>query len=235
MRKLFPVKKLIILVTILALPGFLYYLLQEKGKNRYRPLPIMGPKRVAATYHTRRGVKIPDTVYHTIGSFKLVNQEADTIKFPADTVQLTVVNFFFTRCPSFCGNMNHEMERVAREFERNNLVKFISVSVDPDYDTSPVLNQYAKRYHFRPGQWQFLTGSQQEIFKLAKQDFLVDAVRDTTQAANIIHSPMLILVDPERRIRGYYDSGAKEQVDKLIDEIKVLIAEELRRVKAGGF
>ncbi len=43
---------------------------------------------------------------------------------------------------------------------------------------------------------------------------------------------MLILIDPKKRIRGYYDSTNKEQVDKLIDEVKVQIVEELRQVTA---
>ncbi|HCN84178.1 MAG TPA: electron transporter, partial [Sphingobacteriaceae bacterium] len=66
MNNSFPVKKILILVTILAVPGFLYYLLQDKGKNRYHPLSYFGPKQLANTFHTTRGKKIPDTVYHTI-------------------------------------------------------------------------------------------------------------------------------------------------------------------------
>ena len=51
----FPIFKILILVTILAVPGFLYYMLQAKGKNRYKPLPIFGPKIVASTFHTKKG------------------------------------------------------------------------------------------------------------------------------------------------------------------------------------
>ena len=60
----FPIFKILILVTILAVPGFLYYLLQAKGKNRYKPLPVYGPKEVAATFTTKRRKKIPDTIFH---------------------------------------------------------------------------------------------------------------------------------------------------------------------------
>jgi protein SCO1/2 len=43
---------------------------------------------------------------------------------------------------------------------------------------------------------------------------------------------MLILLDPQKRIRGYYDSSrGPEQVNLLIDEIKLLITEELRSIK----
>ncbi|MDF3077337.1 MAG: redoxin protein [Sphingobacteriaceae bacterium] len=235
MKNNFSVKKILILATILVLPGFLYYLLKEKGKNRYRPLQIYGAKKATGTFHTYRGKQIPDTIYHLVDSFKLVNQLGNTVAFPADTQKITIVNFFFTRCPTFCQNMNGEMARVVDEYQKNRLLKFLSISVDPDYDTPDVLRKYSEQYYPAPGKWDFLTGDKATIYRLSRQSFLVDALKDTAQQNNIIHSPMLILVDPQRRIRGFYDSGRKDQVDKLIDEVKVLIAEELRHVKNVGF
>ncbi|TZF85526.1 SCO family protein (plasmid) [Pedobacter sp. BS3] len=229
-----PIKKVLILVAILALPGFLYYLLKEKGKNRYKPLAIYGPKQVAKTFHTWHGKQIPDTIYHTISDFKLLNQDSIAVSFPADTNKIYVVNFFFTRCPSFCRNMNNEMQRVAERYKKNDFLRFLSITVDPDYDTPSVLKKYAAQFGASSGKWDFLTGNQQQIFGLAHDGFLVDALTHTLSASpNYIHSPMLILVDPHKRIRGYYDSNSKEQVDQLIDEIKVLIVEELRQIRAA--
>ncbi|MGB4775576.1 MAG: SCO family protein [Daejeonella sp.] len=224
-------KKILILVTILAVPGFLYYLLQEKGKNRYRPLAKFGPKEIASTFHKVRGKQIPDTIYHTISDFKLTNQDDQPISFDARNKQITVVNFFFTRCTAFCPAMNKEMQRVVQQYEKNKLLRFLSITVDPGYDTPAILKQYVQKYNQKSGKWDFLTGPAPLISKLAKQDFLVDVVKDTTRVNNYIHSSMLILTDPQKRIRGYYDSTNKEEVDKLIDEIKVLITEELRNKK----
>ncbi|NEU08728.1 SCO family protein [Flavihumibacter sp. R14] len=227
----FPLKKILILVTMLAVPGLLYYLLQEKGKNRYRPLSIYGPKEVSKTFHTKRGKKIADTVYHTVRPFKLINQDQEPVVFPADSHQITVVNFFFSRCPSFCSDMNKEVERVSSRFSKNRLLQFFSITVDPEHDNSSILKSYSAQFKNRPAKWNFLTGDKSEIYKLAHESFLVDALKDTTTTSNFIHSPMLILLDPQQRIRGYYDSANKEEVDKLTDEIKVLITEELRGVK----
>lgn len=230
--RFFPVKKILVLLILLAVPGSLYFLLKAKGENRYRPLHIYGPKKLADTYHTKRGKQIRDTLYHQIRDFKLLNQEGDTIKFPADSNQITVVNFFFSRCPTFCSKMNKEMARVAKIYNNNRLMRFISISVDPEYDTPEMLNKYSKAYVAENKKWDFVTGDQAFIHDLAKRDFLVDALKDTSQTANFIHSPMLILVDPQKRIRGYYDStGGNEQMNNLVDEIKVLITEDLRNVK----
>lgn len=228
----FPVKKILVLLILLAVPGTLYYLLKEKGQNRYRPLPIYGTKQVGTTFHTKRGKQIPDTIYHVVRDFKLLNQHADTISFPTDSNQITVVNFFYTRCPVSCFNMNKEMSRVARIFNNNRLMRFISISVDPDFDKPAVLYEYSKPFVAENKKWDFVSGNKDLIYSMAKNDFLVDVIADTTRKGNIIHSPMLILLDPQKRIRGYYDSSrGNEQVNLLIDEIKVLITEELRNVK----
>lgn len=216
---------------MLAVPGFLYYLLTEKGKNRYKPLQIYGSREVASTFHTKRGKQIPDTIYHTIRDFSLTNQAGVKVKFPGDTAQIMVVNFFYSSCTSFCRHMNTEMQRVQKTFARNHFVRFISITVDPETDTPERLAEYSKTFGAKAGKWDYLTGDKAFIYELAREDFLVDALPDPGQPGNIIHSPMLILVDPHMRIRGFYDSGSRERVDVLTDEIKVLIAEELRNVK----
>lgn len=216
---------------MLAVPGLLYYLLQEKGKNRYRPLSIYGPKEVGSTFTTKRGRKIPDTLYHTVRPFKLTDQNRQPVIFPADSHRITVVNFFFTRCPTFCADMNKQVDKIGYMYARNRLLQFYSISVDPEYDSPAVLKAYASRFQYKPANWSLLTGDKAAIYKLAKEDFLVDALRDTTNDVNFIHSPMLMLLDPQQRIRGYYDSANKEEVDKLVDEIKVLITEEIRNIK----
>lgn len=222
-------KKILILVTLLAVPGFLYYLLQDKGKNRYRPLEIFGPKQVASTFHTKRGKKIPDTIYHTIDNFKLISQTGDTISFPADTATISVVNFFFTRCRN-CLILNRQMERLADEYARNRMLRFYTITADPAFDTPPVLKQYAASFRVPENKWEFLTGDKELIYHLAKNDFLIDILAKGERPEDIMHNPLFILVDPQKRIRGFYDPSSKEQVDKLSDEIKVLIAEQLRKV-----
>ncbi len=228
----FPVKKILVLLILLVVPASVYYLLKAKGENRYRPLSIYGPKQPASTFHTKRGKQIRDTLYHEIRDFKLLNQNGDSTSFPADSSQITVVNFFFSRCPAFCSSMNKEMARVAKINNGNRLLRFLSISVDPEYDKPGVLKAYSKKYVVENKKWEFLTGDKQFIYSLAKNDFRVDAIQDTTKEKNFIHSPMIILVDSRKRIRGYYDStGGNDQMNLLVDEIRVLMAEELRNVK----
>ena len=224
----FTVKKILILVTILAFPGFLYWMLTVKGKNRYKSLAFFGPKQVASTFHTKRGVQIPDTLYHTVRDFTLLNQDSVAFIFPAKTHRISVVNFFYTRCTVFCASMNQQVNYLAKKYQRNSLLQFVSISVDGAHDSPTALRSYQQTTGFQSTNWSLLTGQQPEVAELAKQSFLVDVLPDPAQPSTIIHSSMLVLLDPQKRIRGYYDSLSKEQMEKLDDELKVLINEELR-------
>lgn len=224
----FTVKKVLILVTILAFPGFLYWMLTVKGKNRYKSLSFFGPKQVANTFHTKRGVQIADTLYHTVRNFTLLNQDSVAFIFPAKTHRISVVNFFYTRCTVFCASMNQQVNYLAKKYQRNSLLQFVSISVDGGHDSPTALRSYQQTTGFQSTNWSLLTGQQPEVAELAKQSFLVDVLPDPAQPTTIIHSSMLVLLDPQKRIRGYYDSLSKEQMEKLDDELKVLINEELR-------
>jgi cytochrome oxidase Cu insertion factor (SCO1/SenC/PrrC family) len=54
----------------------------------------------------------------------------------------------------------------------------------------------------------------------------VDKANDTTQGElGYVHSDMLVLVDPELRIRGFYSGLDSLQVKRLSDDINLLLLE----------
>ncbi|MFB2119584.1 SCO family protein [Parapedobacter sp. 2B3] len=222
------IKKILILATILILPGFLYFLLERKGENRYQNLPIYGEKTLTGTFTNRMGKQVPDTLFHQITPFSLTDAHGDPVSVLMNDTTISVVNFFFTRCATFCKHMNDEMNRVAERFAGNGMVNFYTLTVDTVYDTPEVLRAYAEVYQPDTKKWHFLTSGEDDVYEIARNGFLVDAVRDTTREANFIHSSSLILVDSKRRIRGYYDVNTKKEVDRLIDEVKLLLVQEIR-------
>ncbi len=222
------IKKIMILAAILILPGFLYFLLERKAENRYQNLPIYGEKVLTGTSTSRMGKQVPDTLFHQITPFSLTNQIGVPVSVLQEDTTISVVNFFYTRCTTFCKHMNDEMNRVADRFANNQMVNFYTITVDTAYDTPEVLQAYAKDYRPETKKWHFLTGGKDDVYNVARNGFLVDAVEDTTRDAHFIHSSSLILVDSKRRIRGYYDVNQKKEVDRLIDELKLLLVQEIR-------
>ena len=223
-------KKISILVLILAVPGFLYYLLTAKGKNRYHPLPIYGPKELAKTFTYFHGKAIPDTVYHAIPDFKLTDQDTKPVTQKALEHKITIVGFFYTACPTVCAKLNHNMASLAKEYQNNRLIGFMSITVDPEHDTAAKLLAYKKQYGIKPGKWEFLTGDTTAVYGLARNGFLVNAVK--LPGGDFVYSDKLILIDADKRIRGYYGGTLDAEIDRLDGEIKVQITEELRKIKA---
>lgn len=230
-----PIKKILILVTILAVPGFLYYLLQEKGKNRYKPLAIYGPKQVATTFHSVRGKQIPDTIYHMVEDFKLLNQKADTTTWKSYKGKVIVLNLFYSNDRPFGVDFaNKAMEGFTKVYEKNDMIHFIGVTVDPQQDQPAVLTEYAKKINAVAGKWDLLTGDSTQVYQLIRKGLLLDALKTTTNGfTKFTYGNMFVLLDSEHRIRGYYEATNQEALSKLDDEIKVLVAEELRNMRDG--
>lgn len=228
----FPLPKILILITILAVPGFLYYLLQEKGKNRYKPLPIFGPKVVAGTFHTKRGEKIPDTIYHHIPSLNLESSSGDTINISDFKGKLTIVNFFYSKNKESVPKINEGLLSLYDEYKDNKIIKFLSISVDPASDSVPVLFQYAKKLNAKKGKWEIATTDTASLYPVIRSQFFVNVLKDPQDQSRFIFSDKLILLDAEQRIRGYYTATSYNEIKRLSDESKVMITEELRKIKA---
>ncbi len=220
-------KKIIILGLILALPGFLYYLLTAKGKNRYKPLPVYGPKQVAKTGHKFHGKFIPDTIFHKLNDFNLIDQNGNLLSLKSFDKKIIVFNFFYIRGGQQSNKINIAVDSLAALYSRNKMVYFVSVSVDPERDKGSVLKAYADQNKPVYPHRLFLTGDTTNVYNLARNGLLVDALKTTD--GQFIYSNKLVLVDSEKRIRGYYSSIMPDDISRITDEIKVLITEELRK------
>ncbi len=227
MKKTSLPKKIIILVIVLALPGFLYYLLTVGGKNRYKPLPIFGDKQVAKTTHKVKGKDVPDTIYHKLPDFELTDQNGNKVNLKTFDNKIFIINFFYTACPSVCTLMNENVNALDSIYSKNKMTYFVSVTVDPKDDDIAGLKKYAASFKHLSVKRLFLTGDTATIYNLARKGLLVDAVQ--TGPKDFVYSDKLILVDGEKRIRGYYNGAQPTEVDRLNDEIKVLITDELRK------
>lgn len=207
--------KIIIVLSILTLP-ILFFFVLKKGKYNYRHLDFFGPKEVNAS---------GDTTYFMVPDFKLVNQNGDTISQKNLDGKIYVANFFFASCPGVCPKMTDEVKTVQDEFKKNNDVVFVSHTVDPEHDSLPALTAFAKKHGADLTKWFFVTGNQDSIYDLAIKGYLVPAAEDARAEGGFLHSQDLLLIDKDKRIRGIYDSLDPKEIQRLKDEIKVLIYE----------
>ncbi|WP_183565103.1 SCO family protein [Mucilaginibacter sp. SP1R1] len=203
-----------------ALVIILFYSACKSNKTP-SALPILGNREPVTK--TVDGKTITDTVYSTIPDFKFVNQYADTITGKSLDGKIYVADFFFTTCPSICPVMHRNMLKVYNEFKTDDNFRIISHTIDPKYDTVPVLKKYADKLGISGNTWWLLHGTKDETYQIAK-NYLV-SVQEKNPQGEYIHDGYFILVDKQKRIRGTYDGTDPAQVTKLIADIKVLKAE----------
>lgn len=129
-----------------------------------------------------------------------------------------VVDFIFTSCQMACPKMTTAMKRIYDEFEAAEDLRFLSVSTDPGTDTVEVLHDYARRFGVDEERWIFGRVEGEELVRLSEKEFLLGA-----SGFPVGHSLKFVLVDDERRIRGYYDSESEEELTELRQELRRML------------
>jgi protein SCO1/2 len=164
-----------------------------------------------------------DTVYQTIPGFKTINQYGDSITNVSLNGNIYVADFFFTTCPSICPTMHRNMLKVYDAFKAEKDIKIISYTIDPKHDSVAVLKKYADKMGITGNSWWLLQGNKEEIYKLSESYLVGKPKEDARQ--QFIHDGFFVLIDKQKRIRGFYDGTLPEQVDKLVTDIKKLKTE----------
>jgi len=204
-----------LLVAILVIPALIFLFLKNFGKNHFR-LPVFF---AMDSVKTDKGYEITNA--HAIPEFTLTTHNGRNFSFTEFKDDIKVIDFFFTRCGSICPKMTNQLTRIQEVFEKDEDIKILSITVDPLYDTPDTLKNYADQYGAN-NKWLFLTGEKDTIYKLAQKGFFLSAMEDQEHPVDFIHSEKIVLVDKNGWIRGYYNGTDKKDVDRLIDEIRVL-------------
>lgn len=208
-----------VLVCILLIPVLIFMFLKGFGKNEY-DLPVFFEKGVDNPFLE---CPIGDTTQHVIPDFTFTNQSGKAIGRKEMEGKVTIVDFFFTSCPSICPVMSREMERVNDMFRDEQKVQIMSISIDPEYDTPQILKTYADEHNAIPGKWHFLSGPKDLTYQLARCGFVLPTLDGNGVPDDFVHSDKFILIDELGRIRGYYSGTNREDVDLLMLETKVLL------------
>ncbi len=186
--------------------------------GRQKALPYLGHHEVNAA---------GDSVYHRIPDFSFVNQDGDTLTQEDVDGKVYVADFFFSTCPTICPIMKTQMLRIHEKYKGNDSLLILSHSINPRYDTPEVLKRYKEKLGVTSPQWQFLTGTQTDIYQLAQHSYLTSALEDSSavEDGGFIHSGAFVLIDKDRHIRAIYDGTKEKEVDKLMGAIDQLLSD----------
>ena len=150
------------------------------------------------------------------GPFQLTDQNGKAVTDKSLKGKPTLIFFGYTHCPDVCPTSLFEISEVLRAMGKDaDKVNAIFISVDPERDTPERLAEYAERFDVEPGRWIFLTGDKPQIRSLVQEGFHLGidepSPEELAQGAEaVLHSTRFVLVDPQGRIRGYYDGNDDE-------------------------
>lgn len=142
--------------------------------------------------------------------------------------QVWIANFIFTRCGMTCPRQTRDLVRLQKQLAdhpQRDSIHFVSITVDPEFDTAEVLTAYAEQQGADLAHWSFLTGERKAIWTLCKEGFKLQVTPGSaTQVGMLIdHSAKFVLVDREGVVRGFYDSDDPEDWQELQDALATLV------------
>lgn len=159
---------------------------------------------------------------HRIADFKLVSQTGDTVTNADFEDHIYVADFFFTTCPSICPKMTANLDTLADYYKDDQDIMFLSHSVTPEKDSVPVLAEYGRKYSVDPAKWKLVTGDKKQIYELARRSYFAVTTEGDGGENDFIHTENFILVDKERKIRGFYDGTSPQDMERLKRDVEIL-------------
>ncbi len=193
-------------------------------------------------------------INNNIKDFAFVNQNGKPVTEKDVDDKVYVAEFFFTTCKGICPKMNANMRRVYDAYKADSSFMIVSHTCMPEVDSIPLLKKYEEKmlngsleknadgsfkisYDTLAGNkqtpahpnWLFVTGNKTALYDMARHSYLIDNNKpDTTEniADQFIHTQLFALVDKQTRLRGVYDGLKEDEIQKLLKDIKGLIAEK---------
>lgn len=196
---------------------FIYNALKPQERLPIYQPNMVNPELVDSTLHDTKK-------YHTIADFMLTNQNGETITEQSYENSIYIADFFFTTCPSICPIMTKNMANIQEQILNDDEVMLLSHSVTPKIDSVEQLKKYAIEKGVIDAKWNLVTGDKKQIYELARKSYL--AVKNDGDGGpfDMIHTENFILVDKERRIRGFYDGTSEEEIKELLEDLSILKA-----------
>jgi protein SCO1/2/putative membrane protein len=154
-----------------------------------------------------------------LGRFRFRERSGRTVTQDDLADRVWIGSFIFTRCPLSCPRISSVMKSLQEKLAGTSVL-LVSLSVDPEHDTPPVLAEYAGRFGADPDRWWFLTGDQSSVYDLIQSKFKLTVMENPSpdpagSTESILHSDRLALVD-RGCVVGLFDSKEPAALEALV-------------------
>ncbi len=215
----------LLLVILIPLAG--YYIVKYYSKDS-----VIMPRHYFyddVTVKEKGGKATTDTVWHQVKNISFTNQMGKRVSLDDARGKVIVINFFFTRCPSICPGLTKNMKRLQDSFIKNpDIVQFISISVDPEHDSTQQLRRFADRFGVNHDTWWFVNGDKKQVYDFAFNEIKA-SIADVNVDTAFIHTENFFLLDSNRIVRGWYNGFDTVKLAQLARDIPTLMLEKDRK------
>ena len=147
-----------------------------------------------------------------VTNFTVTNQDGQIAKLANFTNHVWLADIIFTRCAGPCPRLTQQMRQVQDLLPKESVTKLVTLTTDPEFDTPSVLKKYGEHFGADFNRWIFLTGTKNEIGRLAANSLKLSAqpVKPEEQkdsADLFIHTTIFVIVDKHAQLRGFFETG----------------------------
>lgn len=215
----------VLAVLIIFVIGVVVIIYINYNSMNIKKLPVFSPCDVNPELYDSSLYR--NCIGHKITDFKLFDQLNRSVNIELLKNKIIVADFFFVSCPGICLKMTKNLQGIHNLFKSDTTFLILSHTVWPEMDSASVLYDYAENYNANHETWRFLTGDKEELYRLARKNYLVAPdINDPNfrhgSDADFIHTENIVLIDKKQRIRGFYDGTNPIEMEELISDIKIL-------------
>jgi protein SCO1 len=184
----------------------------------------------------KKGKMVPDTIWHKVKNLTFTNQLGKTVTLDSLKGKILVIDFFFTKCPTICPGMARSMKKLQDSYtnSKDSIVQFISISIDPERDSVPLLRAFANKYTHNHDSWWFVTGNKKEIYDFAINEIKAN-VADVGADTAFPHTENFFILDKDRVVRGWYNGFDTLKQSQLVKAIPLLMLEKTKKRSFSDF
>ncbi|NQY67499.1 MAG: hypothetical protein HRT72_07240 [Flavobacteriales bacterium] len=142
--------------------------------------------------------------------------------------KIVVIGYHFINCKYKCTESSRKLMKVQYEYRKTHDVHYVQMMVGMDKNQS--FDEYVSKCHINGETWHVLKPiDTSDSLLMGHRRLMIELNGEALTPGSIKHLQQMLLFDKSRRIRGYYNVSDSTDVNRLMDDIKVLKTEEWRK------
>ncbi|WP_025783610.1 SCO family protein [Sporosarcina sp. D27] len=138
-----------------------------------------------------------------------------------------LVTFIYTQCPDVCPTTMLDLIDLKQIMDERGISQeryyIIAVTVDPEYDTNEVLEQYKEMFGINDKNWLFFRGTDEQTYQFSRYfNFFYEKNED----GFLTHTTSMYIVDSNNQIRAHHDMATVDKqvaIEEIADHLQQLI------------